>query len=386
MDVLRGLRKYQYRRLNRSHPFGIGSPEYVERIVIGSRIRQAGQGALVSTATPDFDFGLRVGNEMFSKQALQLAFRFAQNNLSNPDTASILHPHRVFGFISDGLLPNGIAGLVDSKIDTTHFLNVTAGAFFLPLASALHWMAHRTIASKQGSAVWSGTSHQFLTMQIGLEEIQIPSEGSVRAHAANIARCALLSTVYHEFAHIIRGHTRWANQAWNQSELRERDDGVHAVTAGSRGVRRLLETDADLISGAYLASFVKRSVTGDMREGLPLAKSLLLRATTMLRGIILMYSWFAMSDQYHSGLVRIHVVLIGLAHALAPLDPDDGLISKLIPMVEETQTQLVDLGLLPRAAANFIEGDAYAMVHESLERINKEGNAWLALSPLGPPA
>ena len=150
-------------------------------------------------------------------------------------------------------------------------------------------------------------------------------------------------------------------------------------------MRRLLETDADLISGLYLAAFVRRSVGRETNNGGSVELSLLSHATLMLRGIILMYSGFAMSDRYHSGLVRIHVVLIGLAHGLAELDPDDQLISKLIPLVEEMQNELVDFALLPQAAANFIENDAKAMVDDSLKGIDQEGHAWLALSPLGNP-
>jgi hypothetical protein len=68
----------------RGAPLEFGDPTRVERFQIAARVKAAGQGALIEAATPDFNFELEGGAFMFSKKALALAFRFAQNNISSP--------------------------------------------------------------------------------------------------------------------------------------------------------------------------------------------------------------------------------------------------------------------------------------------------------------
>ncbi|MBK7848055.1 MAG: hypothetical protein IPJ73_13185 [Zoogloea sp.] len=102
----------------------------------------------------------------------------------------------------------------------------------------------------------------------------------------------------------------------------------------------------------------------------------------LLAGVTLMYSWFARSTWYHSGLVRVHVVLIGLMHGLRDLDKDNRLLVKLVPQVEQIQRRLVELELLPESAADFLDGDAYDMAHHTLLKIEESDTLWTVHSPI----
>ncbi len=379
MSLRAWFQEYRLRRSHEERPLEFGDPTRVERFQIAARVKAAGQGALIEAATPDFNFELEGGAFMFSKKALALAFRFAQNNISSPGVLRELQGSKVIGTISDALSPNGLAGRIAATGDSRiHFMNVTAGAFFFPLALALHWKSLDGPADARRSIESPLLAH----LDFPTREIFLPLNADRCVEAANLARCAFLATIYHEFCHIIRGHTAWLTAEYKQEDFLEVvSDGVSGPDDYSKW-RRILETDADLLSGTYLSAFVARAAEREQRSGASASDALAKHASLMLTGVTLMYSWFARSTWYHSGLVRVHVVLIGLMHGLRDLDKGNRLLVKLVPQVEQIQKRLVELELLPESAADFLDGDAYDMAHHTLLKIEESDTLWTVHSPI----
>ena len=228
MSLLSRLQKYKLRRLHHDRPLEFGDPTRVDRFEIAARIKAARQGAPITTGSPEFDFDLDSAAFMFSKKAIATAFRFAQNNISSPGVLEQLRGTKIIGTVSDSLSPNGLAGKLETSSGlSAYFMNVTARAFFFPLALALHW---KSMDEPTGTRRLV-QSPLLAKLEFPHQELLLPDSVEACVEAANIARCAFIATIYHEFSHLIRGHTGWLAAQYKHNDFMEVTTSGASVSA-----------------------------------------------------------------------------------------------------------------------------------------------------------
>jgi hypothetical protein len=292
---------------NNKYLFEFGNVKYEDRLMAAAKIRSYGQGELLNSGNI-LDLGSAVIEGMPSNiNVAKAAFRSIKELFENSDLKDSLEPWSVIGFMSNSLDPNGLADVVRSENTSVQYINVTAGAYLHTLYSAYHIIADPRF---EPSLPQPGEFFEVKVGNLFNTPVRIPKASKRHELAHRFANAALKTTFFHEIAHILRGHVVYMNN----SSL----SGVQEVTSALKASnsistldidlkRRALETDADDFSGRFMALHLFKDFTTTKRTFDD--KSFRDRAFEVLVGLVLMYSWFLESEGYHSGSLRIYVVL-----------------------------------------------------------------------------
>lgn len=151
--------------------------------------------------------------------------------------------------------------------------------------------------------------------------------------AMNMAMLAALIVLYHELAHVLRGHSAYhatlptRSSAMGLAALRENRPLAMATAAGGPPdlMRRALEVDADLYAGQFVASLLKLGALGEVDdETLPHWCELLGFVATLTFNAFEAHAKLAgYAEVYHLPSTRTECFLEGAARGLGVSQPDD---------------------------------------------------------------
>ena len=374
----KALRSLPIASRNRRHPFELGAVQARDRIQAGARLAVRGQGRLLDTSS-SLDTGLVLpGSTPSGIRSAAAAYRSVQRFFESAVVEKRLTPWRVLGFMSDSLVPNGLAAVLHDDDETVHFINVTAGAFFHTLYSAYHLVSDKRFEPTLPRPGEYLEGHAEPLFRIALN---IPVAPERRAFAGRFAVAALRVTFFHELAHILRAHTVYL--------LCEAGAGIGEITEVSSSAltsspnfdlrRRALETDADDFSGRFMA---KQFFNGFRKDELSLENPRF-RATAfeVVVGVVLMYSWFAETEGYHSGSLRAYVVLGSMFVELG-LDVKTST-QWVSDRVSGLQAMMIERGLLPSGVGFISDNQLRDLTQDTFAYREGHMRDWLQLRPWG---
>ena len=376
--VLNRLRSLPIASRNKRHPFELGNVRTQDRIQADVRVERRGQGRLLHPAS-DFDCGLVIaGGTPPGIRSAALAFRGVQRFFESAAIERRLTPWTVLGFMSDSMEPNGLAAVLHEDDESVQFINVTAGAFFHTLFSAYH-----IVSDERFEPSLPGRGNYVEAHATGLFPItlHVPASVERRSRATRFAVTAMRVTFFHELAHILRGHMVFLHRTLGAAggTIVEAIGNPTAPAAAVDLRRRALETDADDFSGRFMA----RQFFKDFRpEQLSLDDARFRsRAFEVIVGVVLMYSWFAESSEYHSGSLRACV-------ALGSMFMELGLEVKtsarwVRDRVSGLQALMVDRGLLPEGAGLVSQAQLLDLNEQTEAYRQAHMRDWLQLRPWG---
>lgn len=306
LAMINRLRSLSIATRNKRHPFELGNVRTQDRFQAAAKVRHCGQGELLNPESI-LDTGLLIpGGVSPGIGAAALAFRGVQRFFESAAVEQRLAPWAVLGFMSDSLRPNGLAAVLHDGDESVHFINVTAGAFFHTLCSAYHIVSDARFEPslpRPGEFIEADA-----TRLVGIM-IQVPLSPERRTLAMKFAVAAFRITFFHELAHILRGHTAFLRRSLGAASDAIMEADVHPTVAVEAVDlrRRALETDADDFSGRFMA---QQFFKGFRKEELTFeAPRFRAKAFEVVVGVVLMYSWFSETEEYHSGSLRAYVVL-----------------------------------------------------------------------------
>lgn len=363
---------------NKEAPFEFGNIRSQDRMYASALIRDANQGNLLSSQC-SFDTGLLLPNGIAPGiKSAAFAFRSIQRFFESHAIEQRLKPWSVLGFMSDSMVPCGLAGVLSSEDDSVQFINVTAGAFFHTLYSAYHVVSDSRF---EPSLPGAGQYIPARAEKLFSIELQIPASEERRRLATKFAITALRVTFFHELAHILRGHLPYLRQNIGGSEgivISETSDQIKNTTKIIDLNRRALETDADDFSGRFMA---KQFFQDFSKEELSLQHSRFrARIFEVLVGVVLMYSWFAECEKYHSGLIRAYVVLSSMFVELG-LDKESA--KWMHDRISGLQQLMIERQLLPKNVP-FVDGDqSQDLIMQTIDYRESHMREWLKFRPWG---
>lgn len=365
---------------NMRNPFEFGNVRTQDRIQAAVRIKLNGQG-LPLGAGGVLDTGLTIPNGIPpGVNSAKLAFRTVQRFFESWNVESRLRPWSVIGFMSDSLDPNGLAAVLHDESEDVQYINVTAGAFFHTLYSAYHLVSDQRF---EPTLPLPGQFTEARADSLFGVNIRIPSSGERRKLATRFAVAALRITFFHELAHILRGHA----VLMCRSIAKQSHEGIAEVSPLNSPLplivdlrRRALETDADDFSGRFMArqffqDFTRAELTFENKKFRD-------RAFQVLVGVVLMYSWFAESDGYHSGSLRAYLVLGSM---FIELGLDVKITAKwTTDRVDALQRLMVDGGLMKSLSSLSIDSIQVSELNEkTIEYREAHMHEWLQYRPWG---
>ncbi|MEB0060142.1 hypothetical protein [Variovorax sp. LG9.2] len=375
---IKALRSWPIANRNRRHPFELGAVQTRDRIQAGVRLHVHGQGRLLDDGST-LDTGLVFpGITPPGIRSAAAAFRSVQRFFESAAVEKRLAPWQVLGFMSDSLVPNGLAAVLHDEDETVQFINVTAGAFFHTLYSAYHLVSDKRFEPTLPRPGEHLVAHAEPLFGIALN---IPVAPERRALAGRFAVAALRVTFFHELAHILRAHTVYLR--------REAGAGIGAITevsasdfASSQVIdlrRRALETDADDFSGRFMA---KQFFNGFHENELSLENPRFrAKAFEVVVGVVLMYSWFAESEGYHSGSLRAYLVLGSM---FVELGLDVNTSARWVnDRVSGLQALMIERGLLPRGVGFISDVKLSDLNQDTFAYRESHMRDWLQLRPWG---
>lgn len=379
-DFKNQLLSHPLAQRNKRNPFEFGNVRTQDRILAAVRVELNGQGRLLG-ADGVLDSGLTIPNGTPPGiNSARLAFRTVQRFFESRNVESRLKPWSIIGFMSDSLDPNGLAAVLHDETTDVQYINVTAGAFFHTLYSAYHLVSDRRF---EPNLPLPGQFIEARAERLFEVNIRIPSSIERRKLATRFAIAALRVTFFHELAHIFRGHAVYMRKL-NVTQVHE---GIaEAGSPNSKMLlnidlrRRALETDADDFSGRFMAQQFFQDLP---REGLTFeSKEFRDRAFQVLVGVVLMYSWFAESDGYHSGSLRAYMVLGSM---FAELGLDVKFAAKWTThQVDNLQKLMVESGLMKSLALVSVDPVQFRdLIERTIEYRETHMRDWLQYRPWG---
>ncbi len=360
-------------RRNRNHPFEFGDVQARDRLMAQATLRHAtaGQGTLLTKQTV-FDTGFTVeGGIPPGIRTAQAAFRTVQRLFESHAVESRLKPWKLLGFMSDSMIPNGLASRLHHDDDKVHFINVTAGSYFHTLFAAFHFVSDPRVEPHlpgRGEFMVASATTLFT------HALRVPASVERRSFASRIATRALLATFLHELAHVFRGHTLFIERDAAPTGIVE----VHnAVTSSIDPLRRALELDADMFCGQFLARVVFQGVGPEARSlHNPAFRKV---AFEVLLGVTLMFSWFDECEGYHGGVLRALVVLDAMFAELKIGAKESGAWTG--ERISALQVMMGELSLLPAHATQVRQGDLDALLEQTMLIREARQHDWVKLRP-----
>lgn len=373
------IRSLPIARRNQLHPFEFGAVQKRDRIMVTSRLDAKRQGRLLdASSTLDTSLVLPGSSTPPGTRSAAAAFRSVQRFFESAAVEKRLTPWRVLGFMSDSLVPNGLAGVLHDEDEKVQFINVTAGAFFHTLYSAYHLVSDKRfepLLPRPGEHI---EAHAEQLFRIALN---IPVAPERRALAGRYAVAALRVTFFHELAHILRAHPVYLRRETGAGSgaIAEVSSSEFASSPTIDLRLRALETDADDFSGRFMA---KQFFSGFQQYELSLENPRFrAKAAEVLVGVVLMYSWFAESEGYHSGSLRAYW-LLGSMFAELGLDVKTSA-RWVSDRVTGLQSLMIERGLLPRGVGFISEIKLQELTKDTLAYRKCHMHEWLQLRPWG---
>lgn len=375
------LLSYPHARRNRSNPFEFGPVRSEDRMMVGHWVRlgahRNSQGELL-TPQSSFDTGFILpGQPSPDIAAAASAFRMIQARFENRALEKRLRPWTLLGFMSDSMVPNGMARIVEDARPDTYFINVTAGVFFHTLFAALHITADPRFEPD----LPHGAGHIEGTLADAFAgPIQVPLDAARQQLAKRFAAMALLACFHHELAHILRAHLPYLARRQGNAPvaLTERGHDLPAQETPNL-LARAIELDADDFAGRFLAQDLGRGLA---REAWDLEHPIFRRrALDILSGVTLMYSWFTQDSDYHGGAARAYLLLGSMLSELkiAPKVSSRWVYTEITALQRAMQGR----GLLPIEDRAVSEADMEAMNATTLALREETMRDWLAFRPWG---
>jgi hypothetical protein len=376
--MLNRLRSLPIASRNRRHPFELGVVRTQDRIQASVRVKVNSQGQLLHPASI-LDTGLQIPDGVSPGiRSASFAFRTVQRLFESSAVERRLAPWSVLGFMSDSLVPNGLAAVLHEGDERVQFINVTAGAFFHTLFSAYHLISDKRFEPNLPRPGQYIEAHAASLFRIA---IHVPTSPERRALAMNFAVAALRITFFHELAHILRGHAVLMCRAPGGAAEAISEAGAHPISCFPAVDlrRRALETDADDFSGRFMAQqFFKGFSKDEISFENPRFRA---KAFQVVVGVVLMYSWFVETEGYHSGSLRAYVLLGSM---FMQLGLDAKISAKWInERVSGLQDVMIERGLLPTTVGFISHSQLQDLTEDTLAYQATHMADWLKFRPWG---
>lgn len=376
--MIKRLRSLPIANRNKRHPFEFGAVRSQDRILASVLVQRSGQGQLLHPASA-LDTGLYMPDGVTPGiRSAAVAFRTVQRFFESASVERRLAPWSILGFMSDTLQPNGLASVLHEDDECIQFINVTAGAFFHTLYSAFHLASDRRFEPnlpRPGEYIEAQAEKLFAIT------LHVPAAPERRTLAMRFAVAALRVTFFHELAHILRGHVILLRRELGAagSAITEAASNSTTSTPSVDLHRRALETDADDFSGRFMA---KQFFSGFTKEQISFEDARFrAKAFEVVVGVILMYSWFAESEGYHSGSLRAYLVLSSM---FIELGLDVNTSSKWVTeRVSGLQTLMIERGLLPKSVGFISKFQLQDLNEKTFAYREAHMRDWLQCRPWG---
>lgn len=366
---------YPISKRNKTNPFEFGDVRSQDRAMMAATLQNldSPQGRLLNEhSVLDTGFVLGKGRPPGLNTA-RAAFRSVQRLFESQAVEQKLKPWTILGFMTDCMVPNGLAGVLHEKDESIHFINVTAGAYFHTLFAAFHITADKRFASDAPGGVDYVVARAENLFPI---DLHVSLNVERRQKATRIAGKALYATFFHELAHVLRGHTIFYERRVPASTSAI----IEVPTLSEYSVdplRRAVELDADDFSGRFLAqALFQRFSKDELSLKNPEFEKL---AFEIVAGITLMYSWFARDSGYHGGSLRAYFVAGSLLTELGIAIKESAPWTR--DKISNIQELMTDLSLLPKHAVDIQEDDIYEMFDQTMNLREVKQHDWLQFRP-----